>query len=372
MTRPIRILHMIGSLNIGGSQSMIINLHRAIDRSKVQFDYVIDRPDQLYYADIVTELGGKIYTLPTFSGKNFFEIRQAWKEFFKEHPEYKILHSHIRSYASLYLPIAHKTGLKTIIHSHSTSNGKGVASIVKRIMQFPLRYQADHFFACSKEAGMWLFGKNIVNGDKFHILQNAIEVEKYRFNQKTRDEYREKLGLGNKKTFIHVGRFNPAKNHAFLLNLFAEIHKQDDNTVLLLAGDGELRTEIEKQIADLKIQESVILLGGRSDVPNLLQTADCFLFPSVWEGFGMVAVEAQASGIPCICSTGIPKSVAVVPNLCHFIPTDNIQKWVDFAISAKPLLADTSEHVQKNGFDIKTTAGKLTDFYLNEWGEFYA
>ena len=204
---PIRILHMIGSLNIGGSQSMVINLHKAVDRSKVQFDYVVDHPDQLYYAETIKQLGGKVFELPTFKGTNFVEIRKAWKTFFREHPEYKILHSHVRSYASLYLPIARKAGLKTIIHSHSTSNGKGIASVVKRIMQYPLRFQADHFFACSKEAGAWLFGKKVVDSEKFHILQNAIDVEKYRFNQEIRDEYREKLGLGNKKTFIHVFAF---------------------------------------------------------------------------------------------------------------------------------------------------------------------
>lgn len=366
MAEPIRILHMIGSLNIGGSQSMIINLHKAIDKTKVQFDYVIDRPDQLHYADIVRQLGGKIFVMPSFKGTNFIEVRRAWSIFFKEHPEYRILHSHIRSYASLYLPIARKAGLKTIIHSHSTSNGKGLASIVKRIMQYPLRFQADHFFACSKEAGAWLFGKKVVDSEKFHILQNAIDAEKYRFNQDVRDKYRKEIGLGDKKTFIHVGRFHPAKNHSFLLNLFAEIHKKNNNTVLLLAGDGELRTSIELQIATLGIQESVILLGSRNDVPNLLQASDCFLFPSIWEGFGMVAVEAQAAGVPCICSTGIPKSVAVVPDLCHFVSTDNIQKWIELANNAKPLLDDTSEYVQNAGFDIKTTAATLTDFYLKE------
>lgn len=368
MSEPIRILHMIGSLNIGGSQSMIINLHKAIDKSKVQFDYIIDHPDQLHYAPIIKELGGNIYTLPTFKGYNFREIRNAWRCFFINHPEFKILHSHVRSYASLYLPIAKKFGLKTIIHSHSTSNGNGLASVVKRIMQYPLRYQADHFFACSKEAGEWLFGKKVVDSEKFHILQNAIDVEKYCFNQNTRDEYREKLGLGGKRTFIHVGRFHPAKNHSFLLNLFSEIHKKDSNTILLLVGDGELRPAIEKQIADLNMLDSVILLGNRNDVSNLLQTADCFLFPSVWEGLGMVAVEAQAAGLSCVCSMGIPKSVAIVPNQCQFIPTTNIQKWVDIVENTQSFLMDTSKFIKNAGYDIKTTAEQLTSFYLNEWG----
>lgn len=372
MAELIRVLHVIGSLNIGGSQSMVINLHKAIDRTKVQFDYIIDHSDHLYFAETIKSLGGKIFVMPTFRGTNIFAVRKAWKNFFKEHPEYKILHSHVRSYASLYLPIAKKAGLKTIIHSHSTSNGKGLSSAVKRIMQYPLRWQADHFFGCSKEAGEWLFGKKVVNSDRYHILKNAIDTEQYRFNPEVRKEYREQLGLGDKKTFIHVGRFHPAKNHTFLLNLFAEIQKRNPNTVLLLAGDGELRSAIEKQIADLHIQDSVKLLGSRSDVPQLLMAADCFLFPSVWEGFGMVAVEAQAAGLPVICNDTIPESVKVGKE-CLFISTNNTDKWLEVSIEkvSKSCSIDKMESVARivdAGYDINESASSLKNFYCSNWG----
>ena len=361
MSEPIRILHMIGSLNVGGSQSMIINLHKAIDKSKVQFDYIIDHPGHLHYASEVTSLGGKIYEFPTFKGYNFLEIRKVWKQFFAKHPEYKILHSHVRSYASLYLPIAKKAGLKTIIHSHSTSNGKGVSSVIKRFMQFPLRWQADYFFGCSKEAGRWLFGDKIVNGSKYYILQNAIDADLYRFNPLIRKEYREQLGLGDKKTFIHVGRFHPAKNHNFLLKVFDEIHRQDSNTKLLLVGDGSLRNVIERQIEMLGLQNDVALLGNRRDVPSLLQSADCLLFPSVWEGFGMVAVEAQAAGLPCICSESVPKSAKVSDN-CWFVSTENVSKWVE-TINQLRILSNRNEILQLDDFDIRNTAKKIEDFY---------
>ena len=220
---------------------MVMNLYRAVDRTQIQFDFIVHNEKKQAYTDEILSLGGRIFHFPAFDGLNYFKMKNLWKQFFKDHPEYKILHSHVRSYASLYLPIAKKAGLKTIIHSHSTSNGKGIGSFVKRIMQYPLRWQADYFFGCSKEAGAWLFGNKVVNSPKYHILQNAIDTEQYKFNPEIRKEYREKLGLGGKKTFIHVGRFHPAKNHAFLLKVFAEIHKQDANTILLLAGDGELR-----------------------------------------------------------------------------------------------------------------------------------
>lgn len=366
----IRILHVLGGLGRGGAESMVMNLYRAIDRTQVQFDFIIHTEEHQAYYDEIIALGGRIYSFPAFNGKNFFAMRKLWKNFFKDHPEYKILHSHVRSYASLYLPIAKKAGLKTIIHSHSTSNGKGIASAVKLIMQYPLRWQADHFFGCSKEAGEWLFGKKVVESEKYHILQNAIDTEQYRFNPEIRREYREQLGLGEKKTFIHVGRFHPAKNHTFLLNLFAEIHKQDSNTVLLLAGDGELRSAIESQIAELNLQNDVLLLGSRSDVPKLLMAADCFLFPSVWEGFGMVAVEAQAAGLPVICNTTIPLTVSVSKK-CLFVSTDDLNAWkrsaIDLINSSSRNDAHTMSEIVEKGFDIKTSSRLLTEFYLANW-----
>lgn len=361
----IRVLHVLGGLDRGGAESMVMNLYRAIDRTQVQFDFITHTNHRQAYTEEIENLGGKIYYFPAFKGTNFFTLRKIWTDFFKSHPEYKILHSHVRSYASLYLPIAHKAGLKTIIHSHSTSNGKGSASVVKRVMQYPLRFQADYFFACSKEAGAWLFGRKVVNSEKFHILQNAIDVEKYRFNQEIRDEYREKMGLGNKKTFIHVGRFHPAKNHTFLLNLFAEIHKKDGNTILLLAGDGELHQTIEKQIDDLNVQDSVILLGSRSDVPNLLQAADCFLFPSIWEGLPVTVVEAQAAGLPVVCSDVITREV-VISNLVDMLSLKhNAVDWANVILQKKHINRNINmkETIEAAGYDIHFTADWLEKFY---------
>ncbi len=363
----IRILHVLGGLDRGGAETMVMNLYRAIDKTQVQFDFITHTNRRQAYTEEIEKLGGKIYYFPKFKGINYFQLKGIWKKFFKDHPEYKILHSHVRSYASLYLPIAQKAGLKTIIHSHSTSNGKGLSSVVKRILQYPLRWQADYFFGCSKEAGVWLFGDKIVNSPKYHILQNAIDTELYKFNSEIRKEYRKKLGLGDKKTFIHVGRFHPAKNHAFLLKVFAEIHKQDTNTVLLLAGDGELRPEIERQISELDLKKDVLLLGSRSDVPKLLMSADCFLFPSVWEGFGMVAVEAQAAGLPCICSDRVPSSVKVT-EFCKFISTDDLLTWVDMSLQNTRLallLQNESKLDEIEKFDINKSVAELQTFYLS-------
>lgn len=193
--KPIRILHNLGSLEIGGSQMLVVNLLRHIDRSEIQFDFVIDHNHDMTLLPIIQELGAKIYYLPTFRGYNIIQVITAWNKLFQQHPEYKVLHSHVRSYASIYIPIAKKYGLKTIIHSHSISNGRGVKAAIKNILQLPLRYQADYFMACSMAAGEWLFGNRVTKSQKFILLRNAIDLKLYRFDLQTRVRIRRDLGI---------------------------------------------------------------------------------------------------------------------------------------------------------------------------------
>lgn len=361
---PIRVLQMIGSLNMGGSQTMIMNLYRKIDKGQIQFDFILDHEDGNFFVEEARALGARIFHMPIYNGKNFLTVKKAWTNFFIEHPEYKILHSHVRSYASLYLPIAKKYGVRTIIHSHSTSNGKGIKSFFKKILQFPIRYQADYFFGCSVEAGNWLFGKKIVRSDKYFMLQNAIDVEEYKFNTEIREKYRKDLGLKTDDlTFIHVGRFHPAKNHPFLLELFAEIHKKNKKSKLLIVGDGELRNEIERKIVDLDIKADVILTGSRSDVPELLMAADCFLFPSNWEGLPVTVVEAQASGLPCLISDKVTRDVNVT-SLVKYLPINSgVEPWVETVDSLNYERKNVLEFICDSGFDISTTAKWLVRFY---------
>lgn len=366
----IRILHMIGSLNIGGSQAMIMNLYRNIYREKIQFDFILDHPEQLYFAEEVKKLGGKIYFMPTFNGKNASQVKRAWNSFFEKHPEYKVLHSHVRSYASIYLPIAKKHGLKIIIHSHSTSNGSGIKSYIKWLMQLPLRFQADYFFGCSREAGEWLFGKKVVNSDKYNMLQNAIDTKKYAINDTLRKQYRDELSIGEHTlVFMHVGRLHEAKNHHFLLEVFSKYHSRHADSILVLVGDGELRKEIENKVNDLGINDTVKMLGARNDVPNLLQAADCFLFPSKWEGLPVTVVEAQAAGLPCLVSDTVTRDVNV-SDLVENLPIDHgIDSWVNAIENMNFSKKDVTEDIVKSGFDIQDSAEWMEKFYrglLNE------
>ena len=359
----IRVLHVVGGMNMGGVQSFIMNYYRNIDRENVQFDFIVHTKEKCYFDDEIQKLGGRIFHFPRFNGRNLLEMIRVWNNFFSSNPEYKILHSHIRSYASLYLPIARKHGLKTIIHSHSTSNGKGILSYAKKIMQFPLRYQADYFIGCSKEAGEWLFGKNTLKNKKYIMLQNAICVKNYRFDPDIREKTREELEVADKTVFIHIGRFHEAKNHLFLLELFSEIVSKKSKAVLIIAGDGELRPQIEATIKERHLEQYTQLLGARKDIPELLMAADCFLFPSKWEGLPVTVVEAQSSGIPCLISKTITNDV-VLSHLVRQLPIDEgVRPWCDEIERLDFCRDDVSEKVIDAGFDVETSVNTLCALY---------
>ena len=356
----IRVLQMIGALETGGSQALVMNLYRHMDRERIQFDFVLDHPDRDDYAAEVRELGGRIYAMPGFHG-NVGEIRRSWDGFFKEHPEYRILHSHVRSYASLYLPVAKKNGLKTLIHSHSTSNGSGLSSLVKRALQYPLRYQADVLMSCTREAGVWLYGEKACRGENFFLLNNGVDTSRFTFSEEGRRRYRKELGLEDKLVIGHVGRFHEAKNHGFLLDCFAALRQRRPDALLLLVGDGELREDIERKIKELGLEDSVRLLGSRSDVAELMWAMDAMAFPSKWEGLPVTVVEAQAAGLPCFISDRISRAVDLSP-LVHRLGIEDAGLWARELAELRPR-QDVSRDIVNAGYDIKDSADRLSRLY---------
>ena len=367
--KPIRVLHMIGSLEIGGSQAMIMNIYRNIDRKRVQFDFVIDKNRGGFFEKEITELGGKIYKMPCFRGTNIHEIRKSWDEFLTKHSEYKILHSHVRSYASLYIPIAKKHGLKTIIHSHSTSNGSGIAAVIKAIMQYPLRYQADYFFACSDKAGKWLYGKKITMRPNYRMIPNGVDLKRFAFNKEKRDQMRRKLGIAENAFVLgHIGRVTVPKNHKFLVQLFAEYHKENITSKLLLVGDGELFEDVKQQVAHLGINEAVIMVGSKTNTEDYYQAMDVFVFPSLWEGLPVSVVEAQANGLQCLLSDVITHDVDLTDQV-QYLPLNEKNIWLEritYIQKKKRMAATTGNQMKLQPFDSMIVAKKLQDFYLKQ------
>lgn len=367
MKKPIRILHVLGTLNRGGAETMIMNIYRSIDRTKIQFDFMIHTDKECDYNDEIIKLGGKIYNVPRYIGRNHFKYKKAWKSFFNIHPEYKIVHGHMRSTAVIYLSIAKNHGLITIAHSHSTaSRGNKIEQLVKNIMQYPIRFIADYLFACSNEAGRWLFGKKAITKDNYKVIKNAINIEKYIFNECKRNEMRSILGIEDKFVVGHVGSFTYPKNHKFLISVFYEIQKKYKDSILLLVGDGELRSHIQKHIDDLGINDKVKLIGVVGNVNDYMQAMDVFVFPSLWEGLPVTVVEAQAAGLQCFISDKITEEVCITPCIKSISLNESVKNWGYKIISSKKNRGyETSFYIEKGGFDIYDSVKLLTTFYPN-------
>ena len=361
MKNKVKVLEFLPGLNYGGAQAMIVNLCRNIDYDRVQCDFVIDHENLLDMKELVESFGAQVHIMPSYTGSNLSDVKAAWEKFFEEN-DYDIIHSHVRSYSSIILKIAKKHGLKTIIHSHNTSNGKGIGSLIRTVLQLPLRTTCDYFFSCSKEAGEWLFGKRITKSDRFFVVNNAIETDDFVYDEKIRNEYRNQFGLKDEKVFIQVGRMSAQKNYLFTLDVFKKYLLADSEAKLFIVGDGELEEQIRAKIEELKFGDSVVVLQRRDDVNCLLQMADIFLMPSLYEGLSVAAVEAQASGIRCLLSDKCDQNVNIT-GLCEFLPLEE-ERWIEALKADIGLRVYTKEAIVKAGFDVRNTAKWLQKFYL--------
>lgn len=368
MQEPIRIVHNIASLHLGGSQAFVMNMYRNIDRSKVQFDFVVTPETKEGFYDEITNLGGKIFSCPRYKGTNHIQYNKWWDDFFNEHPEYKVIHGHVRSTASIYLKIAKRHGLVTIAHSHSTSNGNGISAIVKRIMQLSIRKQADYLFACSDKAGKWLYGEKAITQQNYYMIPNGVDLKRFEFDVNKRNQMRMTLGIKKDMMILgHIGRLSTPKNHKFLLNVFNKYHKINSNSKLLLVGDGELFDCIKEHIDKLNISDAVIMTGSKQNTEDYYQVMDIFVFPSLWEGLPVSVVEAQANGLQCLISDVITHDVDLT-DLIQYLPLDE-ELWLGAIVEAhkKKRMGLTNENIQRlQPFDALTVANKLQEFYLKQ------
>ena len=364
----IRVLHVIGKMDRAGAETMLMNLYRNIDREKIQFDFMVHTAEKCAYDDEIISLGGNIYHIPKFNGPNFITYVKAWNNFFKQHGEHTIVHGHIGSSAAIYLSIANKHGKFTIAHSHATADvERSVKTCLWNLCSYPTRFISDYYLACSKQAGIDRFGKKIVDSNKFKVLNNAIDLEKYAYSDNIRVKIRSEFGISDKFILGHAGRFAKVKNHEFVIDVFYNVQKHLPNSVLMLVGDGNLKTGIIDKARELGILNNIIFTGVREDVPNLLQAMDVFVFPSFFEGLGIVAVEAQAAGLHTICSDALPTE-ARVTDLFHPLPLSaGAEKWADEILKYADGYERKNMHdtICRAGYDIHQTAEWLEEFYVN-------
>lgn len=365
MDEPIKILHVVGRMNRGGTEALLMNLLRTIDRSKFQYDFVEQTEAVCDYDSEILSLGSRIYRCPHISVANLAQYRTWWRDFYQEHPEYRIIHGHSRGSGPVYLSEARKAGRITIAHCHNNSHGKGLAGLIRYIWQLPLRHVADHNFACSYDSGVSQFGKK----GKFQVIKNGIQSEKYRWNPSKRAEVRREFGVENAFLVGNVARFVEQKNHVFLIPIFAEIKKRRPEAKLILVGQGPLEETVRKQIEDYQLQEDVIFTGVRSDVRDLLQAMDAFVLPSLFEGLGIVNIEAQAAGLSTFTSEKVVAPEVKLTELLHFIPLEKSPAyWAEYILThtiPTRERCDQSQAIIDAGFDIRTTAEQLNNFYLD-------
>lgn len=361
---PIRILQVVTHMERGGLETMLMNYYRHIDREKLQFDFLVHRSERAAYDDEIESLGGRIYRLPRlvpWSGSYL----TALNNFFDEHPEYKVIHVHQDCLSSVILKAAKQHDIPVrIAHSHSANQDKNLKYPSKLWYKRSIPKYATNLFACGKDAGDWMFG-----GAPYKIINNAIDAAAYTYNPETRLRVRTELGLGDRFVVGHVGRFNPQKNHTFLIEIFAALLKKEPSAVLLLVGNGDDMPKAETKVQSLGIAKNVRFLGVCSDVAELMQAMNVFVFPSLYEGLPVTMVEAQASGLPCLISDKVPRECILTNGLVNVMPLSaSPDTWAEKIIEMRNIpRTDRHAEIAAHGFDINTEAVKFQEFYLSAY-----
>lgn len=369
--KKIRIAQVVGKWVGGGVENFLINYYRNIDKSKIQFDFIIDSDSTIVPREEIEKLGGEIIEIPPY--QKIFSYTKELKKIFKEN-KYEIVHSHLNSLSVFPLYCAWREKIPVrIAHSHSTTNKKEwKKNILKNVLKPFSKIFATNYFACSEHAGRWLFGNKTFERGEVTIIKNAIDIKKFKFNQEIRNKIRINFKVEDKLVLGHVGRFVKQKNHEFLIDIFNEVQKEKENSVLFLIGEGPLEIQIKEKVKILGLEEKVHFLGIRNNVNELMQMMDCFVFPSLYEGLGIVLIEAQTSNLPCVASTEVPKEVKINENVSFCELNENPKEW------SNKILDLIGKEEQRNGkenlnslskYNIEVEANNLLEIYLKLEGK---
>lgn len=360
----IRVLQVVTIMNRGGLETMLMNYYRKLDRNKIQFDFMVHREEKGHYDDEIISLGGRIYRMPQIRPGNYRDYFQKLDQFFSEHKEYKVVHSHINENSSFVLRAAKKTGVPCrIAHSHLSDLGIDLKLPFRLYARSVMKDHPTKYFACSKSAGKWLFKNK--RPEEIKVLNNAVNVEEFLFNRETRQRVRHKLGVRDELVIGHIGRFNKQKNHEFLLNIFKSVVEKRPDAILVMVGEGNLKPQIEKKVSELGLATNVRFLGVRSDIASLMQGMDLFLFPSLFEGLPVVLVEAQAAGLKCVISDSITKETDITGRIEFVSLNESPEEWANKILSPSYEHLDTSLLLREKGYDTGTMAKWLADYYLD-------
>ena len=378
--KRINVLVLITAMDRAGAETMMMNYLRHIDRNKIHMDFVLNREYESDYEKEIKELGSKVYHLSPIYPNTVREYKKEFKKFLKEHSNYDVIHSNLEERSAYPLAIAKKAGIDLrIVHAHSNLKHVDIKYIFRLYLRKKLRGKYTHSFACSRGTAKWLFGDD----KKTIIVRNAIDTGEFKYDENLRKKAREELGIDDDTILIgHVGRFSYEKNHKYLLRTFAEVNKMKPNSRLVLIGGGKnrselrLKDEIIKTIEELNLQDKVIMLGVRDDMPYIMQAIDIFALPSLSEGFPLTLMEAQSLGLKCIVSDSVPKECNVTGEVKYLSTNTPPEEAAWELLLLKDKKVDPIEmnrKVKAAGYDIKTNAMWLERVYskaiLNEQEE---
>ena len=362
----IRVAQVIGPAVNGGTEAFAMNYYQNIDRTKVQFDFLVESTSRIIDKDKIESMGGHVVIIPSY--KNPLKYVQTLTKIFKEN-KYDIVHSNMNTLSYFTLKAAKRAGIKVrIAHSHSTSNpNEFTRNFIKNTLRPLSKKYATNYFACSELAGRYLFGDKTFDKGKVIVINNGIDVDKFKYNEEYNISLRKKLNISpTTKVIGHVGRFVSQKNHTYLIDIFKEIHDKDNNTKLLLLGDGPLLEDIKNKVHSYNLDDSVIFAGIHSDIYRYYSVMNILLLPSLYEGLPVVGVEAQASGLPCIFSDNITKEAKILDSTILMSIDNNAIDWANKTIE---LLNNTYDRLSINNsfkntiYDIDGETKKLLGYY---------
>lgn len=365
----IRILHSVSYMSRGGIETMLMNYYRNIDRNKIQFDFLCNAPFSGAYDEEITAMGGRIFRTPGFNPLKRLSYKRYMKHLFSEHPEYLIVEAHNGPLGRYAMKAAKDSGIPIrIYHAHGSDLILDLKWPIKYYCMKMLRYSMNEHFICSEKAGRFYMGNKVIDRGDFHFIPNAIAVENFVFNQNLRNRLRSEYNLEDKSVIGHIGRFSPQKNHPFILDIFAKLHKINTQAHLVLVGDGEWHDKVLKRIKELGIANNVTLTGVIPNPQDWYQAFDVFFMPSISEGLPVTGIEAQTADLPCVFSKAITQEVSLLEKT-EFIGLDEpAEKWVnrlnEIICNLKPR-KDNTDLITSKHYNIKEEAIRLQNLYLS-------
>ncbi|MBQ8164262.1 MAG: glycosyltransferase family 1 protein [Clostridia bacterium] len=368
-----RVLHIVGNMNMGGTETYLMNIYRNVDREKLQFDFVtygrIGEKD--YYEDEIISLGGKVYKLPSVGAMGFGGLIKELRKLLKE-THYDAVHAHTMYNSGFAMIAAKKEKVPIrVVHSHTTK--KDTSKSIKNklyngVMRSIINRNTTMCCACSKAAAEVMFTQKSI-ARKYKFMGNAVDFSKYYSTTEQTDAVRSELGIpDDAKVLGHVGRFGKSKNHAFAVDVFkAYTEKYDKDAYMIFVGGGDqkVRTATEEKVKTLGLSDKVIFTGVRGDVPAVMGAMDIFVFPSIYEGLGIVLLEAQAAGLNCVVSENIQPEADLGIGMLHWVNlSEGAEAWADEIhrnIGTKITDKDyVKESIEKSSFRLDKV---VNDFY---------